>query len=35
MPPGDRPALHSRETLSPKERWWLCTMMLAITGQAM
>ncbi len=35
-PPDDIPnALHNWETLAPEERWWLYTMTVATTGQAM
>jgi hypothetical protein len=34
VPPADRPTLHNWKTLSPEERWWLRTMMLATTSQA-
>ena len=34
--PDDIPnALHNWETLAPEERWWLYTMTVATTGQAM
>lgn len=34
--PGDIPnALHNWEALAPEERWWLYTMTVATTGQAM
>ena len=35
-PPDDIPnALHNWEVLAPEERWWLYTMTVATTGQAM
>jgi len=35
-PPGDIPnALRNWEALAPEERWWLFTMTVATTGQAM
>jgi hypothetical protein len=35
-PPDDIPnALRNWETLAPEERWWLYTMTVATTGQAM
>jgi len=35
-PPDDIPnALHNWEALAPEERWWLYTMTVATTGQAM
>ena len=34
--PDDIPnALHNWEALAPEERWWLYTMTVATTGQAM
>ena len=34
--PEDIPnALHNWEALAPEERWWLYTMTVATTGQAM